>query len=216
MATAAIRDAADGAAFVREVDRIGFHCEVLSAGAEARLAGEGVLSAIPDADGIVGDLGGGSLELVDVRRGRASRGISVPLGVLRLSASGSGERDARATLKAALKKSGLRERGKGRGFYMVGGSWRALARLDMFATAYPLPITHEYRIAPDHVHDLRQIAAMPEPKWAKAAAPARLASAPVAAMMLELLDARARAGGNRGLDLRHPRGPALFGIEARA
>ena len=66
LATAAIRDARDGAEFVREIDRIGFDCEVLSAGAEARLAGEGVLSAIPDADGIVGDLGGGSLELVDV------------------------------------------------------------------------------------------------------------------------------------------------------
>ena len=80
LATAAIRDARDGAEFVREIDRIGFDCKVLSAGAEARLAGEGVLSAIPDADGIVGDLGGGSLELVDVRKGRASRGISLPLG----------------------------------------------------------------------------------------------------------------------------------------
>ena len=187
LATAAIRDAKDGAEFVREVDRIGFDCEVLSAGAEARLAGEGVLSAIPDADGIVGDLGGGSLELVDVRKGRASRGISLPLGVLRLSASRSGEREARGELRAALKKSGLRERGKGRGFYMVGGSWRALARIDMFATDYPLPITHEYRIAPDHVRELRRMADLPEPKWSKAAAPARLASAPVAAMMLDLL-----------------------------
>jgi exopolyphosphatase/guanosine-5'-triphosphate,3'-diphosphate pyrophosphatase len=187
LATAAIRDAKDGAEFVRQVDRIGFDCEVLSAGAEARLAGEGVLSAIPNADGIVGDLGGGSLELVDVRKGRASRGISVPLGVLRLSASGSGERAARDELRAALKKSGLRERGKGRDFYMVGGSWRALARIDMFATDYPLPITHEYRIAPDHVRELRRMAELPEPKWSKAAAPARLASAPVAAMMLDLL-----------------------------
>ena len=187
LATAAIRDARDGAEFVREIDRIGFDCEVLSAGAEARLAGEGVLSAIPDADGIVGDLGGGSLELVDVRKGRASRGISLPLGVLRLRASRRGEREARGELRAALKKSGLRQRGKGRGFYMVGGSWRALARIDMFATEYPLPITHEYRIAPDHVRELRRMADLPEPKWSKAAAPARLASAPVAAMMLELL-----------------------------
>jgi exopolyphosphatase/guanosine-5'-triphosphate,3'-diphosphate pyrophosphatase len=108
LATAAIRDAKDGAEFVRQVDRIGFDCEMLSAKAEARLAGEGVLSAIPDADGIVGDLGGGSLELVDVRKGRASRGISIPLGVLRLSSSRSGERAARDELKAALKKSGLR------------------------------------------------------------------------------------------------------------
>ena len=70
---------------------------------------------------------------------------------------------------------------------MVGGSWRALARIDMFATDYPLPITHEYRIAPDHVRELRRMAAAPEAKWSGAAAPARLASAPVAAMMLDLL-----------------------------
>ena len=57
VATAAIRDAEDGADFVREVDRIGFSCTVLTAEEEARLAGDGVLSGIPEADGIVGDLG---------------------------------------------------------------------------------------------------------------------------------------------------------------
>ncbi|MEA3067826.1 MAG: exopolyphosphatase / guanosine-5-triphosphate,3-diphosphate pyrophosphatase, partial [Sphingomonadales bacterium] len=143
VATAAIRDAEDGAAFVREVERIGFTCEVLSAGEEARLAGAGVLSGIPEADGIVGDLGGGSLELVDVADGAASSGISLPLGVLRLDASPSGERAARKLLKAALKKSPLKEQGRGRTFYMVGGSWRALARIDMLATDFPLPITHQ-------------------------------------------------------------------------
>src|SRR5204863_4103692 len=67
VATAAIRDAgAEGEKFVRDVGRIGFDCEVLSAQEEAALAGEGVLSGIPEADGIVGDLGGGSLELVEV------------------------------------------------------------------------------------------------------------------------------------------------------
>ncbi len=73
VATAAIRDADDGADFVREVDAIGFDCEVLGAKEEAFLAGEGVLSGIPEADGIVGDLGGGSLELVEVEGGQSSR-----------------------------------------------------------------------------------------------------------------------------------------------
>ena len=113
VATAAIRDAEDGSEFVREVERIGFDCRILSAEEEARLAGEGVLSGIPEADGIVGDLGGGSLELVEVGSGRADGGISVPLGVLRLRADDEGERTARKALKAALKKSPLRERGRG-------------------------------------------------------------------------------------------------------
>src|SRR5205085_3855487 len=79
VATAAIRDAEDGAEFVREVGRIGLDCDILSAEEEARLAGEGVLSGIPEADGIVGDLGGGSLELVEVAAGKVDGGISLPL-----------------------------------------------------------------------------------------------------------------------------------------
>src|SRR5947209_1928051 len=128
LATAAIRDATDGAEFVREIKRVGLNCDVLSATEEARLAGEGVLSGIPDADGIVGDLGGGSLELVDISEGKSRRGTSMPLGILRLQPSPAGEREARKLLRSGLKDSAIAERGRGRTFYMVGGSWRALAR----------------------------------------------------------------------------------------
>jgi len=187
VATAAIRDARDGAEFVREVERIGFECDILSAEEEARLAGDGVLSGIPEADGIVGDLGGGSLELVDVADGRARGGISLPLGVLRLSADPEGERAARKALKAALKKSPLREQGLGRTFYMVGGSWRALSRIDMLATDFPLPITHQYQMKPARAKELRNLTRALDPRLAGAAAPPRLATSPVAAMLLELL-----------------------------
>jgi exopolyphosphatase/guanosine-5'-triphosphate,3'-diphosphate pyrophosphatase len=187
VATAAIRDAEDGPEFVHEVERIGFDCEVLSAQQEASLAGEGVMSGIPDASGIVGDLGGGSLELVDVSDSGTSGGISLPLGVLRLDASPSGERDARKILKASLKKSALRERACGRAFYMVGGSWRALARIDMLATDFPLPITHQYRMKPGRANELRKLVRVLDPRLSSAAAPQRLASSPVAAMLLKLL-----------------------------
>jgi exopolyphosphatase / guanosine-5'-triphosphate,3'-diphosphate pyrophosphatase len=187
VATAAVRDAADGAKFVREVERIGLECEVLSAAQEAELAGEGVLSGIPEADGIVGDLGGGSLELVDVADGMANGGISLPLGVLRLDSSSSGEREARKVLKAALKKSALKEQAPGRTFYMVGGSWRALARIDMLATDFPLPITHQYRMKPARAKELRKLVRALDPRLSSVAAPPRLATSPVAAMMLELL-----------------------------
>lgn len=187
VATAAIRDADDGADFVREVDAIGFDCEVLGAKEEAFLAGEGVLSGIPEADGIVGDLGGGSLELVEVEGGHSSDGISLPLGVLRLDSSAEGEKRARKQLKAALKESGLREIGRGRPFYMVGGSWRTLARIDMFATDFPLPITQQYRMKPGRARELRKLVRSLDPRLASAAAPPRLATSPLAAMMLELL-----------------------------
>ena len=187
VATAAIRDAEDGPDFVQEVERIGLRCEVLTAEEEARLAGEGVLSGIPEADGTVGDLGGGSLELVDVARGGASGGISLPLGVLRLDSSAAGEREARKLLKAELKRSSLREQARGRAFYMVGGSWRALARIDMLATDFPLPITHQYRMKPGRAKELRKLVRALDPRLSSAAAPPRLASSPVAAMMLEML-----------------------------
>jgi exopolyphosphatase / guanosine-5'-triphosphate,3'-diphosphate pyrophosphatase len=187
VATAAIRDADDGQDFVREVARIGFDCEVLSAGAEAQLAGQGVLSGTPEGEGIVGDLGGGSLELVAIGDGKADGGISLPLGVLRLEPGPDGERTARKQLRSALKKSRLRDRSRGRAFYTVGGSWRALARIDMLATDYPLPITHQYRMKPGRARELRKILNGIDPQLTKAAAPARLATSPVAAMLLNLL-----------------------------
>lgn len=187
VATAAIRDSADGADFVREVDRIGFSCRVLTASEEAELAGEGVLSGIPEADGIAGDLGGGSLELVDVSNSTTANGISLPLGVLRLDTSAEGERSARKLLRSVLKKSPLKERSSGRPLYMVGGSWRTLARIDMLATNFPLPITHQYRMKPGRAKELRNLVSAPSPLFSAAAAPGRLASAPVAAMLLQLL-----------------------------
>ncbi|MEO7814827.1 MAG: Ppx/GppA family phosphatase, partial [Sphingomicrobium sp.] len=180
VATAAVRDAANGPEFVHAIGKLGLDCQVLSAEQEAWLAGEGVLAAIPDADGIVGDLGGGSLELVEVKDGVTMRGISIPIGVIR---NGDAAHVA-ATLRTALADSGLAQRGRGRGFYMVGGSWRALARIDMIVTGYPLPITQQYRIAPARAAELVQIVDSPDPKWAKAIAPARLASSGVAAMIL--------------------------------
>ncbi len=187
VATAAIRDAADGPEFVREVQRIGLDCEVLSAEEEARLAGEGVVSGIPEADGIVGDLGGGSLELVKVGDGIETPGISLPLGVLRLDPSPDGEKAARKVLRSALKENGLRELGRGRPFYMVGGSWRALARIDMIATDFPLPITHQYKMKPGRSRELRKLARSTDLVVAAAVAPARLATSPVAAMLLDLI-----------------------------
>jgi exopolyphosphatase/guanosine-5'-triphosphate,3'-diphosphate pyrophosphatase len=187
VATAAIRDAEDGPDFVRELRHIGFDCHVLTAQEEARYAAEGVLSGIPEADGIVGDLGGGSLELVEVAGGASSGGISLPLGVLRLDPSADGERRARKTLKSAIKQSGLRDLAKGRPFYMVGGSWRALTRIDMFAVNFPLPITHQYRMKTGRARELRKLVRALDPRLASAAAPPRLATSPGAAMLLDLL-----------------------------
>jgi exopolyphosphatase/guanosine-5'-triphosphate,3'-diphosphate pyrophosphatase len=149
VATAAVRDAANGQVLLDAAARIGLPVELLSGEQEAIAAGMGVLSAIPDADGIVGDLGGGSLELVRVKKGEIRDRASFPLGVLRvaaLRAKGKGAIDRRVT--KLIDQAGWSGKGKGLPLYLVGGSWRSLARLDMNLKRYPLPIIQHYTMSP--------------------------------------------------------------------
>lgn len=160
VATAAVRDASNGHDLIALAEGVGLTVETLSGEEEAQAAGHGVLSAIPDADGIVGDLGGGSLELVRVRGGKLGDRVSFPLGVLRIGAI----RDRRAgeldrTVQRMVRDAGWAGQGRGLPFYLVGGSWRALARLDMHLTGYPLPIAHGYAIALNRINALRKILA---------------------------------------------------------
>ena len=149
VATAAVRDASDGDAFIAAAAELGYDVEILSGEAEARAAGLGVISAIPEADGIVGDLGGGSLELVRVKQGAVLGHISLPLGVLRLPtirAKSRGSLDR--AVGRMLAKSGWSTADRDLPFYLVGGSWRALARLHMHLTGYVLPVLHHYEMPP--------------------------------------------------------------------
>lgn len=149
VATAAVRDASDGKAFIERARALGIEIELLSGEEEARAAGLGVLSAIPLADGIVGDLGGGSLELVRVKGGAVLDRLSMPLGVLRLPAiRAKGRRALDATVKKMIAKSGWKGVERDLPLYLVGGSWRALARLHMHLTDYPLPVLHNYVMPP--------------------------------------------------------------------
>jgi exopolyphosphatase/guanosine-5'-triphosphate,3'-diphosphate pyrophosphatase len=158
VATAAVREADNCREFLKQVRAVGFDAEVLSGEEEGVMAGQGVLSAIPDADGIVGDLGGGSLELVDIADGEVLESASIPFGVLRIAPmAAKGEGTIARKLGKALDSLDFRKRARKRPFYMVGGSWRTLARVDMLATGYPLPITHHYRMKPDRPAELQKM-----------------------------------------------------------
>jgi exopolyphosphatase / guanosine-5'-triphosphate,3'-diphosphate pyrophosphatase len=157
VATAAVRDASNGIEFLADVQALGLQPDVLAGEEEAKMAAMGVLSCIPEADGIAGDLGGGSLELVEVCGGEARKGVSLPLGVLRLEKSAAkGATSLGKKVRKQLEGLPLLDRSRGRPFYLVGGSWRALARLDMLLTDYPLPITHHYRMQPDRPQELEK------------------------------------------------------------
>lgn len=149
VATAAVREAGNGAAFLREAKAVGLDIELLSGDAEAEAGGLGVIAAIPNADGIVGDLGGGSLELVRVRDGAVHKRLSLPLGVLRLAAVRAKRGSLERVVRKALKKAGWPMAAQGLPFYLVGGSWRAIARVHMQLIDYPLPVLHGYTMPPE-------------------------------------------------------------------
>lgn len=186
VATAAVRAAADGAIFIDAVRKLGLPAEVLTGDDEAVAAGYGVIAGLPEAKGLVADMGGGSLELVRVSAGTVHQRVSLPLGVINVGAIRAQGRDA---LRKALRK-GLRPLDwlgevRGQPLYLVGGGWRTLARVHMHRTGWPLPVLGQYRFAPQ------------DTRWLKAEAgelgPARLAALPgvSAARAAQLPDASA-------------------------
>jgi exopolyphosphatase/guanosine-5'-triphosphate,3'-diphosphate pyrophosphatase len=148
IATAACRDAKNGRAFIRFAERIlKTEIEVLSGSREAELTALGVISGVHRADGVVGDLGGGSLELVDVRGTRARNGLTRPLGGLALAdISAKSLKKAEKFVKKSLTGLAMLKGCEDRIFYAVGGTWRSLARLHMWQTGYPLHVMHGYSI----------------------------------------------------------------------
>src|SRR6201995_2491955 len=130
IATAACRDASNGPDFIAQAERIcGVPIEILSGPREARLSALGVISGVHNPDGIVGDLGGGSLELIDVHGNRLRSGVTSPLGSLALQdASERSLKRAERIVKTELASVTQLTAGTGRTFYAVGGTWRARAR----------------------------------------------------------------------------------------
>jgi exopolyphosphatase/guanosine-5'-triphosphate,3'-diphosphate pyrophosphatase len=157
LATAAVRDAANGPAFIaalraRLPDLV---IRVLTGDEEGRLSADGVLLGFPDADGVLGDIGGGSLELVELAHGRAGRVASLPLGAIRLAERAGGEvQRARGVADEEFARVPWLSEANGRDLYLVGGAWRALARMHIAQTAYPLSIVHHYVLMREEARDL--------------------------------------------------------------
>lgn len=189
VATAAVRDALDGPAFVAEIERrFKVKVSVPSGAEEARLAALGMLSGVPDADGLLGDLGGGSLDLVVLDKGRMTKTATFKLGHLVLPEMASNDIAAADKLVAReLRKVPWIGAMKGRSLYAVGGSWRTVARLFIEQTRYPLHVIDGFSIAP--LEALRQadhIASMSRRSlaWLPTVSPRRAETLPFAAAAL--------------------------------
>ena len=157
LATAAVREARNGPAFVRHINERmpDVPVTVLSGVEEAALSSEGLLCGIPDADGLLADIGGGSLELVRLNHGVRGDAVTLPLGVIRLAEQSEGVMSsARLIVEGAFRSIGWLSEVANRDLYLVGGAWRALARINMARTGYQLRMVHHYQIGRDEAREL--------------------------------------------------------------
>lgn len=154
VATAAVREAENGPAFQEQVLReTGLHIHVIDGDEEARLSAQGVLLGWPEARGIVCDIGGNSMELARIGHGKVGKRMTSPLGPFRLQQVEGGPKKRRDHIVKILRQMQGEFDSKGERIYLVGGSWRVIARLDMERRNYPLTVLHEYRMTPQSVID---------------------------------------------------------------
>lgn len=149
VATAAVREAEDGPEFCAEVEAAtGIKLFVIDGEEEARLSAQGVLLGWPGANGLMCDIGGTSMELAEVAGGEVGKRISSGLGPLKLADVKGGKKGLKAHIRAVIDEVADEIGTRPERLYLVGGSWRAIARLDMHRRGYPLHVLHEYRMTP--------------------------------------------------------------------
>jgi exopolyphosphatase / guanosine-5'-triphosphate,3'-diphosphate pyrophosphatase len=192
VATAAARDADNGREFIARAEKaLGHPIKVLAGEDEARIAAEGVLAGIPEADGLAADLGGGSLDMVPVKDGRCGTPATLPFGPLRLmDTCGGNLNKARDSVEKKLAHLPFADSLKGRALYAVGGVWRTLARVDMEQQHYPLHMLHHYAIPSGRAEKLcRLIAGQSRKSLEKmrAVSRRRAEALPYGALVLELM-----------------------------
>lgn len=161
VATAAVREAQDGPSFVEEVRaRSGIALDVIPGDEEARLSAQGVLLGWPGSFGLVCDVGGASMELADLKDGRVGRRVTSPLGGLKLQEIKGGTKALKAHVAEVIARLHGEMGGEtGMRLFLVGGSWRAIARIDMERRDWPLTVLHEYRMTRDAVSATRDFIA---------------------------------------------------------
>jgi exopolyphosphatase/guanosine-5'-triphosphate,3'-diphosphate pyrophosphatase len=154
VATAATRESEDGPEFQAQVLReTGLKLHVIDGPEEARLSAQGVLLGWPEAKGIVCDIGGNSMELARIGNGKVGKRVSTQLGPFRLQQVEGGPKKRKAHIDAILEEAAKEIRPNNDRVYLVGGSWRVIARLDMERRNYPLTVLHEYRMTPEGLTD---------------------------------------------------------------
>jgi exopolyphosphatase / guanosine-5'-triphosphate,3'-diphosphate pyrophosphatase len=193
IATAACREAVDGPEFIQRGEKaLGTRIQILTGQQEAELAAKGIIMGFRSADGLASDLGGGSLEIIDVENTALRQAVTLPLGGLRLIDSSGGRMDKALDITdEQIGKVAWLDRGHNRDFYAVGGTWRAIAKLHMEQSGYPLRIMHGYAMpaqdAIDFCEDIRKTKKLSSMPGIEDIAKPRREVLPYGAMVLERL-----------------------------
>jgi len=154
VATAAVRDAEDGPEFREEVlQKTGLRIWVIDGEEEARLSAQGVLLGWPGAYGLICDMGGSSMELAEIADGRVGKRVSSELGPLKIGGVKGGRKGRKAHIKSVMARLSEKMGPQHNRLFLVGGSWRAFARIDMYRRGYPLKVLHEYRMTTTAVRE---------------------------------------------------------------
>lgn len=149
VATAAVRECSDGPDFVARAEALtGLKIEVLSGEEEGRLSAMGVVAGVGAGHGVVGDLGGSSLEIARLTGREVGPVFSLPLGPLSvLHGDSEDAKRIRGDIDDGLDAAAAALDGSGPDFYAVGGAWRAFAHLAMALDRYPLTLLHQYALS---------------------------------------------------------------------
>ncbi len=148
IATSAVREAVNGKKFMAGVELLmETKGHILSGEEEAHYAARGIVFGMPDFSGVVGDLGGGSLELSMVGSKKDFSGETYPLGAIRLETDSGGALSmAMKIAKKHLEKSPVLDAKGHETFCAIGGTWRAFASLMQVRSQYPLHMVQNYRV----------------------------------------------------------------------
>lgn len=191
VATAAVREASDGPEFCADVLReTGLDIYVIDGEEEARFSAQGVLLGWPDANGLMCDIGGSSLELAAIADGQVGKRLTSPLGPLKLAGIPGGKKGLKAEINRVVEQLADDMGRDHKRLFLVGGSWRAIARLDMERRGYPLTVLHEYRMTPKSLAStLKWIETvdLDEVRQRTGTSAARMALVPIAAQVLKRL-----------------------------
>jgi len=163
VATAAMRDARNGARFTARARReLGIRIEIIEGLAEARFGFAGATQGLEVSSGLLFDLGGGSLQITRFARRRLVNAVSLPLGALRLSEqflssdppSRKQVRRLREHVESRLAKSGVGRLKSGEQLVGTGGTMRNLAKIDRQERHYPIGTLHGYELSVDRLADV--------------------------------------------------------------